>query len=241
VAVARTKARRALRASPAAEARYVADLRKILRGVHEGTQRAVLEHREDAAKVTPLSRVIGALGPHVAKHVGMAFDRMAAAVNRKNHEGQKLLGITPKAIDLEDFLVAQRKKNIALIHSATLDYADQVREVLEDEGNLGLRVEDLRNLLVERAEVSESRAELIARDQTLKTNAALTKERHARSGVERFTWSTSNDERVRESHAALEGEAFSWDELPEVDGEEAYPGSPIQCRCIPVPILDDED
>jgi SPP1 gp7 family putative phage head morphogenesis protein len=237
----KARARRALRASPAAEARYVSDLRKILKGVHEGTAKAVLEQRHDAAKVTPIHRVIGSLGPHIAKYVGAAFDRMAATVNRTNAEGSKLLGITPRAIGLEEFLAGARKKNIALIHSATLDYADQVRELLEDPDNFGLRVEELAELLEERAGVSTSRAELIARDQTLKTNADLTRERHTRSGIERFTWSTSNDERVRESHAELEGQAFSWDDLPEVDGEEAFPGSPVQCRCVPVPILDDGD
>ncbi len=66
-----------------------------------------------------------------------------------------------------------------------------------------------------------------------------------RAGITQYTWSTSKDERVRPSHAELEGEQFSYDDPPEVDGEPANPGEPILCRCVPLPVLDlgddDED
>ncbi len=248
-AARRSRARVHLRASPRAEARYVTDLRRILRGVHEGTLDAlgpVLDRwqgpaRHDDRPGEPaglITRVIAGLRVFVARHVGEAFDRMSSEVDKKNRQGAKLLGITPRGMGATDLLKRIREKNIALVEDAARDYAEDVRDILGDEKNFGLRVEDLRQKLVDRGNVSESRAELIARDQTLKTNAALTRDRHEKAGVTHFEWSTSHDERVRESHAELDGQVFAWDELPDVDGEEAYPGSPIQCRCVPVPVLD---
>ena len=107
------------------------------------------------------------------------------------------------------------------------------RQILDDVENIGLRVEDLAELIGERVDVSLSRATLIARDQTLKLNGALNALRQTEAGVESYTWSTSRDERVRESHAELEGETFSWDDAP----EPGHPGEDIQCRCVAIPVI----
>jgi SPP1 gp7 family putative phage head morphogenesis protein len=240
---ARARARRALRASPAAEARYVSDLHRIVRGVHEGVEKEALSHwahRVDDRSDAPLKRVIRALTPHIEKHVGEAFDRMSKTVRKKNFEGNATLGITVSSIGAVDILSEARARNIALIRYATLDYADDVKEILSDPENFGLRVEELTKLLTERAGVNDSRAELIARDQTTKLTGELTRARQQEAGVSFFIWSTSNDERVRPSHAELDGETFSWADLPTVDDEEAYPGLPILCRCVAAPVVDDD-
>ena len=82
--------------------------------------------------------------------------------------------------------------------------------------------------------MSESRAELIARDQTLKLNGAITKARQTSAGVNSYTWNTSHDDRVRESHAALDGQIISWDAPPEA----GHPGEDFQCRCVPIPVIE---
>jgi SPP1 gp7 family putative phage head morphogenesis protein len=89
-----------------------------------------------------------------------------------------------------------------------------------------------------RFDVTKSHADLIARDQVTKLNADMTRMRHKAAGIKRFRWSTSRDERVRESHAALDGEEFSYDDLPEVDGEKVMPGEPVCCRCVAIAIVD---
>lgn len=88
--------------------------------------------------------------------------------------------------------------------------------------------------------VSERHARLIARDQITKYHGAVNKARQESLGVKAFIWRTVNDERVRDSHADLDGIQFDWDDLPtNEDDEEIFPGSEIQCRCSAEPVLDD--
>lgn len=81
-----------------------------------------------------------------------------------------------------------------------------------------------------------SRARLIARDQTNKLNGQLTELRQSELGIERYTWRTSLDERVRDSHRSKEGMEFEWANPPSDTGN---PGEDIQCRCTAEPILSD--
>jgi SPP1 gp7 family putative phage head morphogenesis protein len=62
--------------------------------------------------------------------------------------------------------------------------------------------------------------------------------RQTNAGITHYIWSTSHDERVRASHARLNGETFSWKDPPEVDGERANPGEPVNCRCVAIPVID---
>jgi SPP1 gp7 family putative phage head morphogenesis protein len=158
---------------------------------------------------------------------------MATEIARSNGRGLALIGIDPHAAgpEVQRFFDEARDLNIQLVEKATRVYAGDVREVFGDPENRGLRVEALRDLLLERGNVSVSRATLIARDQTLKTNAGLARARHEAAGVDSYRWSTSHDERVREMHADLEGEAFDYDDPPETneDGDTNNPGEDYQC------------
>lgn len=121
-----------------------------------------------------------------------------------------------------------------LIASASKDLDADLDAVLLDPDNFGLRVEELRDMLLERGGVSESRAELIARDQTLKTNAAVARAGHEDAGFTHFAWSTAMDERVRPEHEILEGQVFSYAE----GSPEGLPGDPVNCRCVALPVDD---
>ncbi|MFK5165309.1 minor capsid protein, partial [Propionibacterium freudenreichii] len=61
----------------------------------------------------------------------------------------------------------------------------------------GARVEEVQGQIEERFNVSRSRATLIARDQTLKTNANISQLRQQNVGVTHYFWISSRDERVR--------------------------------------------
>lgn len=113
---------------------------------------------------------------------------------------------------------------------------------LRDDWARGARWEDIALLVQDRLSVGRSRAELIARDQVLKLNSDMTRERHRAIGVTRYKWSTSRDERVRSSHRHLEGTTQSWANPPIVDvrtGRRDHPGRDFQCRCVAIPIFDD--
>lgn len=81
-----------------------------------------------------------------------------------------------------------------------------------------------------------SRARLIARDQVNKLNGQLTELRQNELGIGRYVWRTMRDERVRDSHAAKDGETFEWANPPADTGN---PGEDIQCRCYAEPVLSD--
>ena len=244
------------------ESRYVRALRGVMKSVAREYETKLtprlgeISKREDSARVDAkdeLSRMIGDI--EVATHaaikrtVGPLFDRMAKDAEKANAKGQALLGIklgtlkghagvvTNTELGFFRDVAAARDRNIQLVENAHRIYAKQVREVIEDPGTFGMRVEEIRDRLLERRNVSESRAELIARDQTLKLNGQIAATRQQRAGVESYVWSTSQDDRVREEHAALEGETFSWLAPPEV----GHPGQDFQCRCVAIPVVEELD
>lgn len=84
----------------------------------------------------------------------------------------------------------------------------------------------------------KSYARLVAYDQVGKAYAAIASEKQISVGITRYQWTTTNDDRVRDSHRELDGKIFSWDSPPLVDGEYKHPGEPIQCRCIADPVIE---
>lgn len=97
----------------------------------------------------------------------------------------------------------------------------------------------LADEIEERFGVAQRHAKLIARDQVSKLFGSLNHARQKELGVSRFVWRTVGDERVREEHAAIDGEEFDYDDPPVVDGEESLPSEPVCCRCFADPVLDD--
>ena len=65
----------------------------------------------------------------------------------------------------------------------------------------------------------------IARDQTNKIIGQLTEKRQINAGIEKYTWSTSGDERVRPTHRDNDGLEFYWGQPPAT----GHPGHEIQC------------
>lgn len=230
------KRAQALRASRRAETRYVRDLRDILAKVHEGYLRALGVRRDMKSHDAALNDLDGRMFRYIREVVPPAFDRMAGEVNKANAKAnQALVGIPFSGTGVAAHIARFRDQNIALVENAARVYAQQVREVFDDPENAGLRVEDLADKLRERGDVSESRAELIARDQTLKLNGQLNQVRQQNAGVDRYTWSTSHDERVRPEHAELDGQVFDWNSPP----EPGHPGEDFQCRCIALPVIEE--
>lgn len=235
------------KASPTAEAAYVKALRSIMGQVHrEIVRRLDLKEptpgslREDAVhKSTQALDEFGPIALRATRNgVIAAFDKMANSL-RKHTKGQ-LVGITPKDTGLETAMATAREANISLMEKAGKAYIDQVRGVLEDPDNFNLPVKALTSLLLERADVSQSRAELIARDQTLRLNSEISKIRATNAGIKSFIWTTSHDERVRPEHAELDGQTFDYATgAPSLDG--ALPGQDFQCRCVGVAVLPGED
>lgn len=85
-----------------------------------------------------------------------------------------------------------------------------------------------------------SHADLIAEDQVGTFNLELNQIRSIAAGLDRFTWITQGDDRVRPAHEEIDGQVFDWATgAPSLGG--ALPGEPIACRCFPGAVVELDD
>jgi len=125
-------------------------------------------------------------------------------------------------------------QNVELITSIPDQYLQKVRQTVFEGVGKGERYEQVADRIQHIADVTESRAKLIARDQVSKMNGAFNEARQTSLGIDKYVWSTSHDERVRDSHAENDGKVFSWNDPPPT----GHPGEDIQCRCVALPYFD---
>jgi SPP1 gp7 family putative phage head morphogenesis protein len=218
----------------------------------------LLRLRLDAGWVDRVKTAIDGLKDKVSKYlrpkVVVSFDRMATRVNANGAKAATLIGIQPKVAGLSGIVDDAREATIGFITNAGDIYLDQVEDILTDPDNFNLPVDELADLLEERGNVSASRARTIATTSTLQLNSILTTTRARAAKIGRFVWSSSRDERVRgapggpyakadPSHYDLDGQEYDYDDPPEsdTDGNPALPGIPINCRCVAVPVIDDDE
>lgn len=154
---------------------------------------------------------------------------------------ERVLGVNILSTEpwLKDVIEAFSAQNVNLITSVKERYLGEVRTMTFQGVSQGLRAEEISSQIRERLGVAESRADLIARDQVSKLVSQTNMLQQRGLGVTKYEWSTSLDERVRQSHADLEGTTHEWNEPPTVDGEPVHPGQAINCRCAAIPILED--
>lgn len=171
-------------------------------------------------------------------------NQQAIKINRANHVGfdkgfEKVLGVPPIKIEawLQEEIKAFTKTNVELIKSIPQTYFNQVEDTVSRMVQQGKMTDDIKAEIERRYQVSESRAALIARDQTNKFNGSLTQLRQQEVGITQYEWSTSLDERVREEHADREGDVFDWNDPP----EDGHPGQAINCRCSALGIISQEE
>ncbi|MDC4238337.1 phage minor head protein [Pasteurella multocida] len=169
-------------------------------------------------------------------------------VSRGNVQNQREVGENLKrqtGLDLQAFLnqnttvlnkmSVMTTANVQLIKSIEQQYLDKVQTIITQGAISGKLNRDLAKEIRDLGGVTENRAKFIARDQSSKINAALTQARHEELGIKKYRWSTSGDERVRDSHAENDGKIFSYDDPPET----GHPGHDFNCRCVAIPLLDD--
>lgn len=143
------------------------------------------------------------------------------------------LGNSPNVVERLNELTVS---NIQLIKSISTQYLDKVQNAVTQAVVNGKPNKDLVQQIKDIGKVTEKRAIFIARDQSSKLNAALTQARHEDVGIKKYMWSTSLDERVRDSHADKEGQIFEYANPPADTGN---PGHGVNCRCVAIPYLGD--
>lgn len=171
--------------------------------------------------------------PEIDKAAEVAAVR---TVKHSKHEFKRLGIDVRQEPTMTPLMNGWRRDNVSLIKNMQQQQLDKIEAILSD--GYGRRAESIAKDIENAVNVSESRAELIARDQVLKLHAKVTRYRQMSAKIKKYVWTTSNDERVRPEHEELEGETFSWD--GEGDPEEGHPGDAVNCRCVAYPILDND-
>ena len=137
-------------------------------------------------------------------------------------------------------------ENAALIKSIPERMMTDVEGIAQRALRTGADPRETAREIRRRFGVTESRARLIASDQVSKLNAAITQSRNQALGLDLYVWSSSSDERVRDSHVAMEGRLCRWDDptvysdddgqtwkpRSSIGGEEQHPGMAVRCRCV---------
>lgn len=138
---------------------------------------------------------------------------------------------------------AWARENVDLITSLDDQFFDDLTVHVQQAVEEGVSTKDLIGVIRDRTGVAESRARLIAVDQIGKLNGQITKQRHLDVGITRYEWSTSDDERVRPMHRALEGTIHSWGSPPVTNpaGDRNDPGGDYRCRCSAIPHVDSDE
>lgn len=176
-------------------------------------------------------------------HLTPEIQKFAARVQTKNgEEFRRTIGISTHDIGVKTLTTGFRDRNVALIKDLALNQINDIRGILENAEINALQIDVLRKQIQDNFKVSESKAELLARDQTLKLNGEITQVRQTNAGITQYMWTTSRDERVRPDHEELEGTIQAWAIKPIVDqktGRTGHPGEDYQCRCTAFPILEE--
>lgn len=184
--------------------------------------------------------------------ISAAASRMGSTVEkvvRGNEQRQReslapydiRLGSGALTSEVRDYLRLRVSENVQLIKTLSDRHFGKLQTEVMSSITQGKRVEDIESVIDDQFDSMDANAELIARDQVGKINGQLTEITQVGLGISKYRWRGVGDERERSTHSALEGEVFSWDSPPIVDGEAVHPGEAIQCRCYAEPVFDDLD
>ncbi|MEE9374489.1 MAG: phage minor head protein [Saprospiraceae bacterium] len=150
---------------------------------------------------------------------------------------------------LNAHLEAFTTENVSLIKKLQDTVSEDIRETIVRGVNQGKRHETISKEILNGTDLqkgvfkkAKTRAKLIGRDQVSKLNGQLQQLRQTDLGITKYVWRTSEDERVRASHRAMNSKSCSWHntsiyfndagerrQRSSIGGVEANPGQPIQC------------
>ena len=184
-------------------------------------------------------------------------------INQALKDNKTLQSQYQQTFDFIDDKIADSVKSIGIIPKITEQMKERIAEEWSENLKIYIRswgdkeILDLRNRITtnslygQRAEamvadierlydVTKNKAKFLARQETALFMSKLRETRYAEMGVTMYRWSTSNDERVRDTHKKLNGKIFSFASPPIVDGKghRANAGEDFGCRCLAIPVIE---
>jgi SPP1 gp7 family putative phage head morphogenesis protein len=167
------------------------------------------------------------------KSLHASLQRLSGGMSLKTSLSTPGLGEITKAAVAE---------NVSLIKSIASEYLQKVEGAVMRSITTGNGLQDLVPALEQYEGQTHRRAKGIALDQTRKAYNSINKGRMQALGVKKFMWHHSGGgAHPREDHVEMDGEIYSFDQLPVIDkrtGERGIPGQAPNCRCTMSPVFD---
>ena len=229
----------------AAEKKYATQLRKVARQVGNITDR----HAPQGVLVDSqgLVRALAAYSEAITPWAGRVSAQMLASVSTSNLRSWTKNSRKIGALLRDNFHTSEagsaakalHASQVELITSLPTEAAKRAQSLAQEAMLTGGRPNAVAAEIARTGEVTESRAMLIARTETAKSNAAFTQTRAKSIGATHYTWQTMEDSAVRPSHADMQGQVCEFADPPQVDDEfGAYnPGEVPNCRCYAEPLF----
>lgn len=239
----RQRARAAFQASRKAEKQFGQQLRRIadhiaqiIRDTQDGSMQATVEIGRWMARYSemldPWARSVATrMHAEIDARDTQQWEDYAA---RFGVELRRQMIETPVGSQIRALMDDQ----VGLIKSLPLEAARRVHDMAIDGHGKGQRPDAIMQEILATGEVTKSRARLIARTEVARTASVFNEVRARNLGCTHFVWRTVGDASVRQTHRALAGKVFAYDDPPECDpGHRALPGQIWNCRCWAEPIL----
>ena len=148
----------------------------------------------------------------------------------------------------DDMKASWMEDNYTLITSNAKKYVSQINTLTEQAIVNGMSPGKLKKEIMKATEgLSDKHCKLLARDQMGKLNGQISQGQMEEVGLDLYVWSTAYDDRVRDSHALMEGLLCRWDDASVCSYDngktwvsrpggavDLHPGQDIQCRCVPL-------
>lgn len=234
------------------QARYRAELNRLLRSCRNDVLALVRQHWEKPAPVEavrialdapPLAELIDALMVRwmtkltdLPRKIAREFvGQTVFDYDRKMQGALRKAGFTVN-LQLTDYTKQAMRGavgvNVGLIKSIPMEYLVNVQKYVNEAVDAGFDLATLTNNLDHAYHIGRNRAKLIARDQSNKVHATMEQARRIELGITKAIWQHSAAAKEpRKSHVAANGKEFDVDKGLYLDGEWVLPGQAINCGC----------
>ena len=130
-------------------------------------------------------------------------------------------------------------ENAKLIQSVPEELIAELEKDLIAQTAAGVSFQDMVDSVSKTFDISAGRAKTLVKTETSKISAAMTEARIRDLGCSQYIWHSAFLGTSRESHEALEGQQFDYDNPPQPDEweEAGNAGELINCYCWPEPVL----
>lgn len=176
--------------------------------------------------------------------------REAAAESMRGRDIAQAIREETGSPEVAKVIEAILEENAKLIKTVPEDLAKKLSKLAWEQKNKGIRPEETAKLMAKMApNLTEGQIRRIARTETAKAGSLLTEARCVDLGIDWYVWRSCKDERVRSSHAQMDGVYVRWKDPPNPEaifgghnsGTHYHPGGIYNCRCVALPVVNERD